>query len=259
MKPSELRIAQDSRQEGKAWWRWSAWIEGKPEALDAVEEVVWHLHPTFPKPTVWSRDRTAKFLLTTSGWGEFLLRATVVIRDDGRIHLDHWLELASEDGEAGTRGAAEELADPDADQLSVAAPAPRVYLSYSLADADVARAVQDSLERHGLLVELPNEDTAAGESLGDTVRRSIAESDGVVVLHSTAASEFVALESKLASDQEKLVFDVLFGDVTAPASPTSERQRRVHLDRKDLGGVEELARQVVESLRSRSRESVTRG
>jgi hypothetical protein len=246
MTPSELRIAQDSRQEGKAWWRWSAWIEGKPEALDAVEEVVWHLHPTFPQPTVRSRDRTAKFLLTTSGWGEFLLRATVVIRDGGRIHLDHSLELASEDGEAGTRGAAEEVADP------VAVPAPRVYLSYSLADADAARAVQNSLERHGLLVELPNEDTAAGESLGDTVRRSIAESDGVVVLHSTAASEFVALESKLASDQEKLVFDVLFGDVTAPPSPTSERQRRVHLDRKDLGGVDELARQVVESLRRRS-------
>jgi len=42
----KLAIAQDFEYIGNDYWRWRAWIEGKPSDLDAIEKVTWFLHPT---------------------------------------------------------------------------------------------------------------------------------------------------------------------------------------------------------------------
>jgi hypothetical protein len=47
------------------------------DSLDKVERVVYHLHPTFPKPDREVADRKNRFELRTRAWGEFNLSADV--------------------------------------------------------------------------------------------------------------------------------------------------------------------------------------
>ncbi|HKP53330.1 MAG TPA: pYEATS domain-containing protein [Chloroflexia bacterium] len=49
--------------------------------LDKVDRVVYHLHPTFPNPIRTTRDHKRKFVLNTSAWGQFNLRADVYFKD----------------------------------------------------------------------------------------------------------------------------------------------------------------------------------
>jgi hypothetical protein len=43
-----MEIHQSEQYVGDNYWKWSVWIEGPSEELDAVEFVEWQLHPTFP-------------------------------------------------------------------------------------------------------------------------------------------------------------------------------------------------------------------
>jgi transcription initiation factor IIF auxiliary subunit len=95
---SPLKIAQDQHYEGNDWWTWSVWIEGAPDALDRVEKVTWHLHPTFPQPVRTLTNRAEKFLLKTAGWGTFMIRAEVTLKTGEVLKLRHELCLTYEDG-----------------------------------------------------------------------------------------------------------------------------------------------------------------
>lgn len=256
MKERTYRIAQDSRRQGSAWWEWSAWIEGTEADLDAVEEVMWHLHSTFPQSMVSSRDRAAKFRLDTSGWGEFTLRATVRTREGESVPLTHELELESGEGSPAPprRRSGGPAREPEGGAASTPPTPgrPRIYLSYSLADVDLARELEASLRKHGAKVELPNQEPLAGDSLGKSVHESIASSDAVVVVNSNAAGEFVGLESELASARSKPVFEVLVGSVKLPSGRASATPHHFHIDRKEAGpALERVTHAVLDSLRDR--------
>ncbi|MEA2361910.1 MAG: hypothetical protein QOD71_1055 [Thermoleophilaceae bacterium] len=94
-----LTIGQDSHYEGNSSWTWRAWIEGPDEQLDAVDHVIYVLHPTFPEPERVVRDRESKFRLEAYGWGVFRLYATVVYKDGTEEPLERDLvfESASEE------------------------------------------------------------------------------------------------------------------------------------------------------------------
>jgi transcription initiation factor IIF auxiliary subunit len=70
-----LRLAQDAERAGRTAWKWAVWLEGPREELEAVKEVVYTLHPTFPQPVHRQTDPKNKFRLEARGWGEFLIRA----------------------------------------------------------------------------------------------------------------------------------------------------------------------------------------
>jgi hypothetical protein len=88
-----LNILQDQTYRGEDWWDWSVWLDGPKEEMDAVERVLWRLHPTFTPSTVTTTDRNAAFRLRTSGWGTFKIRADVALRGGGERRLEHELEL----------------------------------------------------------------------------------------------------------------------------------------------------------------------
>ena len=142
-----IRIAQSSTPAGPGHWRWSVWLEGPGAELDGVEYVVYTLHSTFSEPVRMVSDRASGFRLDSSGWGEFALHATLHHRD-GRVEkLKHWLVLGTGAGpKAPTRGADET----------------RIYLSYSLADAPAAHAIQL------LLREQPGVTVTTSEELADS-------------------------------------------------------------------------------------------
>lgn len=93
-----LEIKQDATYKGDDWWEWSVWIDGKPEELDAVDHVVYRLHSTFPNPVRKRANRKESFRLTTAGWGNFRLYASVMLKDGSDVSLRHDLALQYPDG-----------------------------------------------------------------------------------------------------------------------------------------------------------------
>ena len=91
-----MRIKQTEKYEGQDWWKWSVWIDGQD--LNNVEQVTWKLHPSFPQPERVISDPGSKFRLDTAGWGTFLVRADVKLKDGTNRELEHELELHYPDG-----------------------------------------------------------------------------------------------------------------------------------------------------------------
>lgn len=93
-------ICQDESYLGNGRWGWSVWIEGPPEELDALDSVVYVLHPTYQDPVRTVKDRSTKFRLRTSGWGTFTIHAKAIRKDGGETLLEHDLVLRYPDGKA---------------------------------------------------------------------------------------------------------------------------------------------------------------
>jgi transcription initiation factor IIF auxiliary subunit len=85
----ELTNTARPRRDGRTW-DWTAFLRGR--SLPYVDHVIYHLHPTFPKP-----DRRVNasagvgFPMGTSGWGSFTLGATAYLKDGRRKELRHRL------------------------------------------------------------------------------------------------------------------------------------------------------------------------
>ncbi len=94
-----IKIAQGSKYRGEDYWDWWVWIDGSREELDQIDRVIYILHPTFPNPVRETSDRSTRFLMKTSGWGVFLLRATVKHKDGRETPLAHYLEFEYPDTE----------------------------------------------------------------------------------------------------------------------------------------------------------------
>jgi len=88
-----LGIDQGFEYEGNDFWRWWVRLAGSDAELDAVDHVVYTLHPTFPSPVRTVADRSTSFRLETGGWGTFTIYARVVGKDGSEQHLKHELEL----------------------------------------------------------------------------------------------------------------------------------------------------------------------
>lgn len=93
-----LTIRQDATYLGKDRWKWSVWIDGTSEELDAVDHVTYILHSSFPDPVRRVQDRSTNFCLTTSGWGTFTINAKVVGKDNSEKLLQYDLVLLYPDG-----------------------------------------------------------------------------------------------------------------------------------------------------------------
>jgi len=222
---SNLRIAQSANYMGDDWWRWSVWIEGSREDLEAVDSVTWHLHPTFSQPVVQSISRADKFRLERQGWGGFTIRAVLKGRRSPPLRLNHDLELVYP--ERAMRSASKDAYVSES-VAGTKAHEPIVYICYSLADSDVVRSLSASLRKRGIKVELPEGAAVSGDSLELSVQRSIESSDAVVAVTSAASGDWVDLEASLASKMSKRVFNVVLDRIVAL---TFANDLVFHLDR----------------------------
>ena len=88
-----MHITQSEKYVEDNWWNWSVWIEGTATELDAVISVEWRLHPSFPNPIRRITNKNTHFRLDTSGWGVFLVHASVFMKDGTVEKLQHFLQL----------------------------------------------------------------------------------------------------------------------------------------------------------------------
>lgn len=82
----------DKQPDGTQWYYWSLEIETEPQNLiDDIEQVTYHLHPTFTKTKF---EMTAKpFTLKSKGWGEFIVKVEIHFKSRSKITIDHRLLL----------------------------------------------------------------------------------------------------------------------------------------------------------------------
>lgn len=89
----EIRLNNSARYIGNNTYEWTAFIEGASHHLAQIEQVVYYLHPSFPR-TVYEGDASqANHPITATGWGEFELKARVVLKNGQRREYRHWLQF----------------------------------------------------------------------------------------------------------------------------------------------------------------------
>ncbi len=78
----------------KQYYEWEVFVNESDDTLDQIDHVVYFLHETFPNPVRTVTDRVGKFALRTKGWGEFLIFAQVVFKDNEVERTEHYLDLS---------------------------------------------------------------------------------------------------------------------------------------------------------------------
>lgn len=176
MSAAIYRIEQDFEYVGNDYWKWWAWIAAEDADLDAVEKVVWLLHPSFSRSSITVKDRASHFRLDTAGWGTFLLRAELHLKNGDKLPLRRNLRLAY------PIPSEREAAESSRSTASAFEAKPKsVFLSYSSLDARIAATLREHLKRAGLQV-LDQTQLGPGEPWRETLMGMITKSDAVVSL-----------------------------------------------------------------------------
>jgi hypothetical protein len=185
------RIAQDFEYIGNDYWRWWAWIEGDGDKLDDVKEVVWILHPSFKRTRVSVKDRSTGFRLDASGWGTFLLRAEVVLKDGEKRPLRRNLKLEYPESTSAAVRSKEQATAPAGSPQTV-------FLSYSGQDARIAARLREELKKIAGIEVLDMSRVNVGEPLSEAVQRMISKSDAVIgIVGEDEVSPFVIDELRV--------------------------------------------------------------
>jgi transcription initiation factor IIF auxiliary subunit len=138
------KIDQSDTYIGSEYWKWSAWIDATDIELDRIESVIWILHPTFNPSTVEVTDRETKFMLNTSGWGTFRLKAEMEFRSGETKTISTMLKLNyPEELNASATGKPE---------FFETATKPTIFLSFSSEDEGLASMIQASMQEMGMKV-----------------------------------------------------------------------------------------------------------
>ena len=91
--------ADDNSNNNSCWFLWTVSVKSvPPNFVNYVESVIYYLHPTFSQNIIRSKDKKSNFLLASQGWGEFNIRIDVILKDQRKATLNHWLSLEDENG-----------------------------------------------------------------------------------------------------------------------------------------------------------------
>jgi transcription initiation factor IIF auxiliary subunit len=74
---------------------WTIYVAGDPAAIDDISYVEYTLHYSFPKPVQVIRERGTKcpFALSSNSWGEFEIKARIVLKSGHERTIKYWLNL----------------------------------------------------------------------------------------------------------------------------------------------------------------------
>jgi hypothetical protein len=190
-----LKIKQESTYTGSDWWTWSLWLDGPAEELNQVDHVVYTLHPTFPSPVHRVADRESSFRLESAGWGEFEIYIDICLKNGRTRKRRHWLRLRYPERK-------DAVAKRGAPTPEFPARMPGGFLSYGVADVQIARVVRAVLVDRGLEI-LVTDDMIAAEipfeqQVGDLIRRA----DAAIFIISGRPSLWVTKEIDMAMDRK---------------------------------------------------------
>jgi hypothetical protein len=84
---------------GRNPWEWSIYLSGSPQEINGIHCVTYHLHPTFPHPNRQvcddNFDPQHAFVLSTNGWGTFVIKVDILFKDGTVLYGQHALSFAA--------------------------------------------------------------------------------------------------------------------------------------------------------------------
>jgi transcription initiation factor IIF auxiliary subunit len=95
------RVAADDDGNGNKlhWFLWTVSVKSIPPSFaNYIESVIYYLHPTFSQSIIKSQDKESDFLLASKGWGEFNITIEIILKDQRKVILNHWLSPEDENG-----------------------------------------------------------------------------------------------------------------------------------------------------------------
>jgi hypothetical protein len=198
----KLSLKQEASYGGNDWWNWSVWVEGEKADLKRIEYVEYTLHPTFPEPVLRIANPSSKFRLNSAGWGEFTIRAQVVMKDGEKKNLRHHLELMYPDeGEAQGEHA-------PANGLATEGPQRTFFMSYNISDALFVGALSKAFTADGARVQMVAEEPS-DLPWEDTINRLLEQTDYAVFIISDTLSSWMVREMAAASQHKIPIIPVL--------------------------------------------------
>ena len=189
------------------------------------------LHPTFVPPTHRVRNRATKFRLDASGWGEFMINATVEQGSGERVSLRHWLRLD---------GSQERLHEETAGAFR------SVFLSSGLADQSILAHIRKALEADASLDVSSNQDLqfiASDEPVEKRIRAEMQRAGSAVFVISERQSPWLAAELDFARKHRIPTMIVRSG--RDPSVPTQAMADRV-VSLSDSESIEGVAQQIAD-------------
>jgi CheY-like chemotaxis protein len=84
-------LASSAEDIGDGLWRWSVWVEA--ESLAPVDEVVYTLDPSFPKPVRRTKDRSSHFKIQDVASSLFTVYARANLADGSHVKLERNVQL----------------------------------------------------------------------------------------------------------------------------------------------------------------------
>ncbi len=183
----KLRLDNDSKYRGNRTWSWNIWLEGPKAELNKVISVKYFLHPTFKNPIHLVKNKSSKFKLSGSGWGEFNIKAEVLIKGEKPLTLNRWLEFDEKEKQEA--------------QKNIKG---NVFLSHSLADGPIANKLASLLITKGYAVTASSRmEFSVGADWQKDIKNDIKLADVIVVFISPGMSEYIDSEISFMLDTEK--------------------------------------------------------
>ena len=211
----KLKLVNSSKYRGNRSWSWNVWLEGPKTELARVVSVKYFLHPTFKNPIRLVTNQKSKFKLSGSGWGEFNIKAEVLMKGGGKLTLNRWLEFSSK----------EKLEALESSKGTV-------FLSHSVADGPIANRLAGLLTAKGYQVTASAmADIVAGADWQKEIKSSMKKADVNVVFISPGMSEFIDPKiSNMLSDERHIegkLLPVLLGSADMEDHLTDVHKLRI--------------------------------
>ncbi len=176
-----MHIEQTAEQQDERYWKWSIWIEGTKQELGSIAKVVYHLHPTYKKPIVERTNSRTKFRLNSSGWGTFVVKADLHLKDGSVRQMRHRLRFSRAE--------------------------PKVFVSSAARDTRALDHVRDAVSRLHIGVETAA-DVEPGEDPASTIQQSIDQAKAYILLDGDTPNRWVMEEMAAARALGKRIISI---------------------------------------------------
>jgi transcription initiation factor IIF auxiliary subunit len=96
-KASQVTINNTASLAAKnGYYNWTIFVQADDATLSSIDHVEYLLHPTFSDPQVSSNTRINNFSYTSTGWGEFEIKAKIIFKNrQPAQYISYWLQLQS--------------------------------------------------------------------------------------------------------------------------------------------------------------------
>lgn len=227
-----LKVKQESRYEGKDWWKWAVWLDGSRKELGEIDHVTYTLHPTFPTPVARIDDRRSGFRLQSAGWGEFEIHLEIAYKSGARRKRRHWLKLEYPEKARGQR------------EARAPSKGLTLFLSSGAADLTLAHRLRDALRKEDITVRVP-EDAEPGLPWERSIDEMIRDADAAVFVISGRPGLQIHGEIEAALKHEvPHIVPLLVG---TSVEPPFQLQKYQIVRIEDESEIESAAKKIVEA------------